>query len=492
MLQMINQYRTAIVQTQMYACSSVKNEIYPQGANYMVSTTGVPIIHAPNAVPICYTHYQGTQMHLPITNHQRIGYIRANSQLLEANEPPLIPSYYSDCNFLAQLEGSWQVNGPDGEILRIVVTTEGDEEYAIVRRLGAGEDRILYDEETRFTLCSLNDDVEAVAMKGVGNMHTLTWYKNDGKSTFWGRVYKPVTTDGLTFVSEAPEFSQASLLNHKEVSPSEVPPNEGVRTRAGVCESNEEPVRELSSSSQVSSSCNSVDENSPDSDLFCLLQDLCKDPIVLQKILHWGISRTNRIVGDKEIAELGSGRFWVNARLFQCCKRDAHRLQEILKELTGAYQESTPGMYLQPEPKWKEPGIRHRLRRSSFGFWVIDKYDVEQDVWRPYTQELSNGQWVDSTNGLNLFTIQIVPMLDILNRMKGDWLEYGEMKERIEFLFNSCNQKKLITKLKPRSLKHHIVNLRVKLEKQYSLSFAVRVAKIAESIALEELKLRKT
>jgi len=167
-------------------------------------------------------------------------------------------------------------------------------------------------------------------------------------------------------------------------------------------------------------------------------------------------------------------------------------LQEILNELKGAYQESTPGIFIQPEPKQKEPGIRHRLRRSSFGFWVIDKYDVEQNAWRRSTQELSNGQWVDSTNGLNLYAIQIVPMLDILNRMKGDWLEYGEMKKRIEFLFNSCNQKKLNTKLKPRSLKHHIVNLRVKLEKQYSLSFAVRVAKIAESIALDELKVGET
>jgi hypothetical protein len=83
-------------------------------------------------------------------------------------------------------------------------------------------------------------------------------------------------------------------------------------------------------------------------------------------------------------------------------------------------------------------------------------------------------------------------MLDILKRMKGDWLEYPEMKKRIEFLFNSCNQKKLNTKLKPRSLKHHIVNLRLKLEKQYSLSFAVLVAKIAESIALNRLSMGET
>jgi len=116
---------------------------------------------------------------------------------------------------------------------------------------------------------------------------------------------------------------------------------------------------------------------------------------------------------------------------------------------------------------------------------------VERDVWLPCTQELPNGQWVDCASGLKLFKIQIVPMLEILNRMKDDWSEFEEMKKRIEFLFNSCNQKKLNTRLKPRSLKHHIVNLRLKLEKQYALSFAVRVASIADSIALEQREVRE-
>jgi len=75
--------------------------------------------------------------------------------------------------------------------------------------------------------------------------------------------------------------------------------------------------------------------------------------------------------------------------------------------------------------------------------------------------------------------------------MKDDWSEFEEMKRRIEFLFNSCNQKKLNTRLKPRSLKHHIVNLRVKLEKQFALSFALRVANIADSIVLEQSEFKE-
>jgi len=54
----------------------------------------------------------------------------------------------------------------------------------------------------------------------------------------------------------------------------------------------------------------------------------------------------------------------------------------------------------------------------------------------------------------------------------------------MDFLFTSCNQVKL-SKLKGRNLKHHIANLKVKLEKRYALSFGVQVASTAESIIQE-------
>merc|ERR1719320_752955 len=223
-----------------------------------------------------------------------------------------------------------------------------------------------------------------------------------------------------------------------------------------------------------------MDQNLPDNELFYTLQAYCKDPVVLQKVLRWGIScAPNRKVAEKEIKELGSGRLWVNARLSPSFREHARKWQGILDDLKGAYQAVTPGVYLQPAPKQNEPGIQHRLRRNNDGCWVIEGFYFAQGIWRACTQELCNGQWVDLTSGLKLYKIQIVPMKD-------DWSEYEEIAKRIHFLFNSCNQKKLNTKLKPRSLKHHIVNLRVKLEKQYALSFAVRVANIADSIALEE------
>jgi len=55
----------------------------------------------------------------------------------------------------------------------------------------------------------------------------------------------------------------------------------------------------------------------------------------------------------------------------------------------------------------------------------------------------------------------------------------------VDFLFKSCNQKKLISKLKKRNLKHNIANLKVKLDKQYALSFGVKVAYMADVIAQE-------
>jgi len=41
-----------------------------------------------------------------------------------------------------------------------------------------------------------------------------------------------------------------------------------------------------------------------------------------------------------------------------------------------------------------------------------------------------------------------------------------DQKNYVDFLFKSCNQKKLNSKLKKRNLKHNIANLKVKLDKQ--------------------------
>jgi len=67
-----------------------------------------------------------------------------------------------------------------------------------------------------------------------------------------------------------------------------------------------------------------------DEDLLHLLQVHCKDPVVLQQVLHWAVSRVpNRNVANKEIGELGNGRFWVSARLSGRAIEDGRNGREL-------------------------------------------------------------------------------------------------------------------------------------------------------------------
>jgi len=399
--------------------------------------------------------------------------LSAGNQPITVNHPPPIFNRRNFCNFLGQLEGFW--DGLDDGKLQIFVAGNGHKQHGIVRRVcSAGEDRFIYDEKSRFTLCSMDDDVEAVMLKGVSSLssvQSLTWWTNDGKRMVWRRwINKHVAMEEQTLARTSKEFSERELSADGAFNSPEVPvPDEDLTI----------DINNYSASLETSSANSAIDKKLSDNELFGIFRTHCEDPQILQEILDWGITRTpNLKVGEKEILELAKGRFWVNV---------PRKLTGVLDDLKGAYQEVTPGVYYQPAPKPNEPGVQHRLRIVN-GYWVIEVFEEEQGIWRTRSQQLPNGKWVDPTSGLKLYNIHVVRMVDILNRMKDDWSDYDEMKTRIEFLFNTCNQKKLNTKLKPRSLKHHIVNLRVKLEKQYALSFAVRVARIADYIALNRRK----
>merc|ERR1719419_1525552 len=74
-------------------------------------------------------------------------------------------------------------------------------------------------------------------------------------------------------------------------------------------------------------------------------------------------------------------------------------------------------------------------------------------------------------------------MRRILDRLRDKGCLYQDIEKSVEFLFTSCDQKKLNGKLKTRTLKHNIANLKNKLEKQYALSFAILVANAADKIS---------
>jgi len=428
---------------------------------------------------------------------------------LGIGQPNLTCSDPYSCNFLAQLEGSYIAETPEAHKIQVELI-DGAHRYAVVRRTSkAGEpiaEQQINEDDTRFTLCSLDGFILAVMAKGRDMKHSVSWYANDGSQFKWRRTgdvsFKLVAiTPGqsrrnsiTSNFSGISQMSYSSMTDVRMQIRPEIPirPELNPRTAASQGQPHSVAAEEFTSTSPDSTISDCASASRPelrlsDDELFEQFQKLCaKCPSVVQKIVHWGISRTpNRRVGEREISDLAHGRLWVRATVVRQGRGNIDKWQEAVNEFKGAYQEVEQGIYMQPPSQPNEPGKQHRLRKSNVGFWMIEELNVEDDKWYVCVQELPYGHWVDLKDNRRRYNIRLVPMLSILNRMRGEWADLEEMEKSIEFLFNSCNQKKLNTKLKARNLKHNISNLRLKLEKQYALSFAVRVAELADSIALE-------
>jgi len=141
---------------------------------------------------------------------------------------------------------------------------------------------------------------------------------------------------------------------------------------------------------------------------------------------------------------------------------------------------------------WKQPAreacgseVQHKLLKDQNGRWTIEVNCTEGEGWQLRAQQLADEQWVDIKNNKMKIHVHIVPMSKILEKLGGELLKSkNDVMKSIDFLFTSCNQAKL-SKLKGRNLKHHITNLKVKLEKRHALSFGVHVAHTAETIVQE-------
>jgi len=414
-------------------------------------------------------------------------------------QKPVIQNEQFD--FLGQLQGNYETNGSDAEKIEVVLVVRGVHRYALVRRTCSDEkavpDQVINEEETRFTLSSMDGYVEAVMLKGSIIKDNLKWYTNEGTWVFWRRtteeisnaIVSPLLSRQNSFESDsssllgrdsfvAYELSTDEVMNNRHELLTNYPEKEPSSTTAAN-PSNKNPESSTYSRSKMS-------QRVSQDGIIDLFKALCREhPVLLQKFLHWGMSRTQqRMVGEKEILELSKGRVWVCARLTRIGQKDARNWQRILDVIKGAYHEVTSGVYSQPlQPN--EPGAQHRLRQSKRGLWMIEKFNFGKDSWSMCAQERHRDYWVDFKTNRQFYKVQIVPMQSILSRLKDDWTDLAEMKKNLEFLFHNCNPKKLNTKIKPRNLKHNMVNLRLKLEKQHVLSFAVRVAEMATAIALE-------
>jgi len=400
------------------------------------------------------------------------------------------------CYFLEQLQGSYEVDGAEKQVLQVELSFRANQQFLIVQaspNKRCVSDLYIYAEDTRFTLCSADGTVIAVMLKGMSMKECVTWYANDGTRIVWRRAGKV----SFSLVEKTPNTSRRNSIVSVCSGGSSLGTSGGSMMSADLERHIRPELKQLgglstetklnsspSADSSVPSEPHEIEHTSEEDLLNIFQSHFRKHPSLLQRVLNWGISRIpNCRVGDAEVIKFGKGRVWVSASLMQSDKQDSRSWSEVLDELKGAYEEASPGVYLQTPPQENEPGVQHRLKRNSLGLWTIEEYVAEHEQWVMCAQELPYGGWVDSKDNLKMYNIRIVPMVNILSRMKDDWSDAEEMEKNLEFLFKSCNHKKLNTKLKARNLRHNIANLKVKLEKQHKLCFGVSVANVADEIA---------
>jgi len=492
-----------IQQQQMFYPQAISTEHYIQQQQSFpfVSSNVIPIQQADgNSMPPMYMF--NSMMPLPAMTIAQPG-------SFNAGRVSAIPSDPYCCNFLVQLEGCYET---DVERIQVEIV-QGDQQYAKVRRQNTAEEsvvhQLIYEDDTRFTLCSLSGYVLAVMVKGSIMKHSVTWYTNDGSQIVWRRngdvtfTLVTLTPEQSRRNSVSSNISGVSQMSYSEVRPNETIADVHMRIRpelrteeeisTGSSPTQGDTLKDSAASSNLSESSISQgtsihkEQRLSDDELFDQFKNHCaRCPSLRQKIIQWGISLTsNHPVGAKEISKLAAGRIWVKATLIHTHKRSIGNWQEVLDEVKGAYHEVEEGVYMQPASQPNEPGIQHRLRRTGRGFWIIEEPNENHDLWFPCVQELPSGNWVDVNDSRMRCNIQIIKMESVLYSMRDQWADLEEMERTMEFLFNSCNPKKLSTKLKARNLKHNINSLTLKLEKQYNLNFAIRVAEMADAIALE-------
>jgi len=461
-----------------------------------------------------YRSYSNT----PLSHSPLLPCMNSNQQ---APIPPLTldNDMVYNCNFLGQLQGNYEVETSDGQDqVNVIVPLLGDDEkqYAIVRRVCSdGEalpDQFIHQEPTQFTLCSVSpmgENVVAIFRRGSSMKHTVKWENVlDGSQIVWRRkgevTFNLVTADSLapsrrnSISSVGTAFS--SCVNSPLIGPNGMPMNirpellqhnvaQQNRPVLGHGYSNDSHV------SNVSSDQNMVNVSQPngESDLqeeamFELIKAHCVgNSSLLKRMVHWAMrNRSMRRASPEDVSSLSEGRLWVTAHPvgYEDDAEIPECLQESLEDIKGAYREVRSGVYKQPEPQVNEPGVQHRLMKGRRGRWKIEGHEVDTGKWVLCAEEQPDGSWVDYKNNKEIVRVKLVQMKEILDKLHEEFAsENQELEKSIEFLFTNCNQKKLNSKLKGRNLKHNISNLKVKLEKQYALRFAVTVATTADTIA---------
>jgi len=443
------------------------------------------------------------------------------------------------CNIIRQLQGDYKVDTSEGQAhVSVIVASKGEgfEPSAIVLRCysdgKALSDKMIYEEPDRFTLCSMDREIEATMMKGCNMKWSVCWEGVGGRApTVWQRkedvifnlvqveslqasrstgissgsisasvpksippgqyYYNYISTAGpVLFIPSRGRFTLTDNLSScgKTASKSNIPAVGGCTCEpnnlcGGIDAKNALANLQNSVASAADAPCTEQQQA-----LVELMKAHCvRKPSLLKRLVHWGMrTAASCRVSSKFADNLSKGRLWVAA--FPAEEGDIEMsLQENLDDIKGAYRQVHDGVWKQPEPQVSEPGVQHRLLKSPDGEWKIEALDLGSGGWQLCAQELPDGRWVDMKSNREEIVIHLIPMNRILRKLgEARAAKSQEVEKCMEFLFKSCNQKKLNSKLKGRNLRHNIDNLKVKLEKQYSLCFAVQVASVADSIAKEK------
>jgi len=504
---------------------------------------------------------------LPSGGRGGFSYSPSTSNTPQINIPPLgvNDDMVYRCNIIAQLQGNYEIETPAGiDQVSVIVPSlaKDDLKYAIVRRISSNGvalvDRIIYEKQSFFTLCS-DGVVEAVMMKGSNMKHSVKWEDIGlGTSTVWRRkgevtfnlfqvqVQSPtpptrnsgtqtpaiIIADRLNSMgicSTSPSSGSSgdstaflgpnsipSELQRQNYMPTIAPPvvnrssasyatNANMTPLANFPQGFNHSVSHVYNPKQPHKEGNTLSESyeptmtnasngsrdvpctEHQQAMFELIKAHCiRKPCLLKKLVQWGVKDIgSRRFSLNDANNLAKGRLWVAAHPVQDGEIESS-VQENLEDIKGAYREVKSGEYMQPQPLVSEPGVQHRLIKSPDGQWKIEAHDLKSGVWNLCAQELPDGRWVDMKNNREEIFVQLIPMNLILKKIvDGRVAKSQEVEKCMEFLFTFCNQKKLNSKLKGRNLRHNIDNLKVKLEKQYSLCFAVQVANTADLIAKE-------
>lgn len=412
-------------------------------------------------------------------------------------------SLYS-CNIIEQLQGSYQMQSSNGLVeLSVILPTVSEQEnqYARVHRLTSDgkalPDQFIYDDAFLFTLKSADGKPECIMKKG-SNMKTFVKWENwndnscivwqrKGKVTFnFVQVEPKVRRNSLSSVctvSTGPIYAQSidsmfgsddnSLLIRPELR------KNIVLGRPSDMYCRAENLQSTSNYFGVGLASSSEDEMFEQIKAYC-----AKNPILFQKVVDWGIKNNPaRRLAEDVTKTLSEGRVWITARIPNGGKGEA--TVNSLDDIKGAYQKDNLGVWKQPDPEMCGSGVQHKLTKDGRGLWAIEGSDTLSEGWYMRAQQQQDGRWIDLKNNKMVICVNIVPMSRILERL-GEHIiaSKHDLEKSLDFLFKSCNHAKLST-LKGRNLKHHIANLKVKLEKRYALRLGIKVANIALSIALE-------